>query len=70
MIARRENDRNEIRDAVTKASATENIGRLYCEELIAASRDLVGIWYRSQRPELNRPLGEAIRRLQKLVGRP
>jgi hypothetical protein len=71
MIARRRNPEHALlAEAATTWAATESIDRKLGEELIAASREVVRCWYRTQRSELNRPLGEAIRRLQMLVGRP
>jgi hypothetical protein len=59
-----------LSEAVVISAATEDLARKYCEELISASRDVVGAWYRAKRPNRDRPLGEAIRKLQSLVGRP
>lgn len=59
-----------LAEAATTWAATESIDRKLGEELIAASREVVRCWYRARRTELNCPLGEAIRRLQMLVGRP
>lgn len=73
MIARRSNIDPEhamLAEAATTWAATESIDRKLGEELIAASREVVRQWYRAQRTELNRPLGNAIQRLQMLVGRP
>lgn len=73
MISRRGIERNEIRDAIARSSATESIGRKLGDELIAAARDTVGEWQRLNiNPRNNRffRLAVAIRHLERLVGRP
>lgn len=59
-----------LAEAATTWAATESIDRKLGEELITAAREVVWLWYRSKRPDLNLPLGQAIEKLQSLVGRP
>lgn len=64
--SRRLVEQDEIRTALAKSSASENVGRLYCEELIAASRDVVKAYIRREKG--NGALHRAVIELQKLVG--
>lgn len=73
MMSGREIERNEIRDAIARSSATESIGRKLGDELIAAARETVRQWeVLAINPRNNRfrGLGYAIRHLERLVGRP
>ena len=65
-----------IREAVTRSSVTESIGRRLGDELIAASRDVIGAWdayyVAALRPSAlaNNPMTAPIERLRMLVGTP
>jgi phosphoribosyl-dephospho-CoA transferase len=61
-------ERAMLREAMVKASATEDAGRRYCEQLIAASLDVVGA--SKERDAAEQALRKAVAKLEELVGAP
>jgi ribosomal protein S7 len=67
-MTRSQIERDEMRMALARASATESISRKLGDELIDAARETVAAWHERRNTEDR--MTRAIERLTELVGKP